>query len=294
MAKKTSSLSGKINRDVFFHTSLDLPRIIEIDLKSLRENPDQPRKTFDEVALKELANSIEQHGLIQPIAVALDPDNEDGYIVVAGERRFRAFKQLGRETIPAIITQGNRDEIALIENLQRENLDPLEEAEALEQIMRRYAYTQSELSKVVAKARNTINEVLRLNTLPQEIKDEYRSRTSDSMASKSALIELTRVKHKGEQLKLWGELKAGATVRTARKARKKRVSPAHTVQMLSIGERFTKRLEKITAQELNSEHFSRLLELQEKIGNLIDLLKNEISPVEPSTSSTSPRMDAKC
>src|SRR5699024_5370746 len=210
------------------------------------ENPDQPRKIFDEAALQELANSIEQHGLIQPIAVALDHENEDSYIVVAGERRFRAFKQLNRETIPAIITQGDRDEIGLSESLQRENRDPLEEAEALEQIMKRYAYSQSELSKVVAKARNTINESLRLNTLPQEIKDEYRSRTSDSMASKSVLIELTRVKHKREQLKLWEELKAGATVRTARKARKKIVLSAHALQILSIGERFTKRLEKIT------------------------------------------------
>ncbi|WP_261771972.1 ParB/RepB/Spo0J family partition protein [Nitrosococcus oceani] len=100
-------------------------------LTNLRENPDQPRKAFDEAALQKLADSIEQHGLIQSITVASDPGNEEGYMVVAGERRFRAFKQLGRETIPAIVTQGNRDEIALIENLQRENLNPLEEAEAL-------------------------------------------------------------------------------------------------------------------------------------------------------------------
>lgn len=279
MAKKTSFLAGKINRSVFFRTSPDLPRIIEVDITSLRENPDQPRKTFDEIALQELAASIEQHGLIQPIAVAPDTENADGYIVVAGERRFRAFRKLGRETIPAIITQGNHDEIALIENLQRENLDPLEEAEALKQIMGRYAYTQAELSKVVGKARNTINELLHLNTLPQEIKDEYRSRTSDSIVSKSALIELTRIRHKEEQLKLWEELKAGATVRAVRKAKQEgtasKILSSPAMQLLSAGERFTKKLEGIAAPDLNNEDFSTLLELRKKIGRSIDTLKEE-------------------
>lgn len=279
MAKKTSFLAGKINRSVFFRTSPDLPRIIEVDITNLRENPDQPRKTFDEIALQELAESIEQHGLIQPIAVAPDAEHQDGYIVVAGERRFRAFKKLGRETIPAIITQGNRDEIALIENLQRENLSPLEEAEALEQIMDRYAYTQIELSKVVGKARNTVNEILRLNTLPQEIKDEYRSRTSDSIVSKSALVELTRIRLKEEQLKLWEELKAGATVRVARKAKQEgtasKILSSPAMQLLSAGERFTKKLEGIAIPDLNNEDFSTLLELRKKIGRLIDTLKEE-------------------
>lgn len=279
MAKKTSFLAGKINRSVFFRTSPDLPRIIEVDITSLRENPDQPRKAFDETALQELADSIEQHGLIQPIAVAPDTENEDSYIVVAGERRFRAFKKLGRETIPAIITQGNRDEIALIENLQRENLNPLEEAEALEQIMGRHAYTQVELSKVIGKARNTVNELLRLNTLPQEVKNEYWSRTSDSEVSKSALIELTRIKNKEEQLRLWEELKAGATVRAARKAKREgatsKTLPSPTIQMLSAGRRFTKKLEGIAGQDLNSEHFSRLLELRERIDRLVNALNAE-------------------
>ncbi|ADE17013.1 parB-like partition protein (plasmid) [Nitrosococcus halophilus Nc 4] len=279
MAKKTSPLAGKINRNVFFHTSLDLPRIIEIDLKNLRENPDQPRKVFDETALQELADSIEQHELIQPIAVAPDPENEDGYIVVAGERRFRAFKQLGRETIPAIVTQGNHDEIALIENLQRVDLNPLEEAEALEQIMDRYDYTQIELSKVIGKARNTVNELLRLNTLPQEIKEEYRSRTSDSVVSKSVLIELTRIKNKDKQLKLWEELKAGATVRVARKAKREgtanKMSSSPAMQLLSAGRRFTKKLEGIAAHDLNNEQFSTLLELREKIDNLINTLEEK-------------------
>ncbi|ADJ29894.1 ParB/RepB/Spo0J family partition protein [Nitrosococcus watsonii] len=279
MAKKISPLAGKINRNVFFHTSLDLPRIIEVDLSNLRENPDQPRKTFDETALQELAASIEQHGLIQPIAVASDPENKEGYMVVAGERRLRAFKRLGRETIPAIVTQGNRDEIALIENLQRENLNPLEEAEALAQIMSRHAYTQNEVSKVIGKARNTVNELLRLNTLPQGIKEEYRSRTSDSGVSKSALIELTRIKNKDEQLNLWEELKAGATVRTARKAKKEEItsktpsSPA--MQLLSAGKVFTKKLAGIAPHELNSEHFYTLLKLREQIDKLINTLEEE-------------------
>ena len=109
MAKrpKTTPLAQKLGRDVFFGTSPDLPRIIEVDLDKLRPNPDQPRQGFNEESIRELADSIDQHGLIQPIAVAKDPDNTEGFIVVAGERRFRAFQQLNRETIPAIITTGS-------------------------------------------------------------------------------------------------------------------------------------------------------------------------------------------
>ena len=183
---KTTALSEKLSRDVFFGTSPNLPRIIEVDLSKLRPNPDQPRRDFNQESLRELADSIAQHGLIQPIAVARDPEDDRRFIIVAGERRFRAFQLLDRETIPAIITSGAPDEIALIENIQRENLHPLDEALALANLMTRHNYTHEEISKVVGKARNTVTELLLLTTLPERIQDECR--TSD-MISKSMLIE---------------------------------------------------------------------------------------------------------
>jgi ParB family transcriptional regulator, chromosome partitioning protein len=216
MAKKTHPmLSEKLSKDVLFGISGDLPRIIEIELDKLRPNPDQPRTNFSEQALQDLAGSIKEHGLIQPIAVVEDPENESGFIIVAGERRYRAYKLLGKETIPAITTSGNPDEIALIENMQREDLSPIEEAEALEKLMARHNYKQEDLAKVIGKARTTVVELLSLNNLPEEIKSECR--TSD-IASKSVLIEIVRLGKPRDQLKFWKGFKKGEkrTVRVAR------------------------------------------------------------------------------
>ena len=116
--------------------------------------------------------------------------------------------QLFQKIQSEIITQGNPDEISLIENIQREDLNPLEEAEALERMMARYHYTQEELGKVIGKAQNTVSETLQLNNLPSLIKEDYR--TSDNRAvSKSALIELTRIKDSDRQQIIWESMKRG-------------------------------------------------------------------------------------
>src|SRR5258706_11905861 len=111
-------LSEKIRPDMF-GASADLPRIIEIDLDQIQFNPDQPRKYFDEQSIAELAASIEAQGLLQPILVKRGAG--ESYIIVAGERRVRAHQKLERATIAAIVTEGDSEEIALIENIQREN-----------------------------------------------------------------------------------------------------------------------------------------------------------------------------
>jgi ParB family chromosome partitioning protein len=206
---------GKQKLDFMFGLSPDMPRIIEIELTKLRPNPDQPRKVFDEEKIKELANSIDQHGLIQPISVVSDPENHDGFMIVAGERRYRAHQHLAKTTIAAIITKGNPDEIALIENIQREDLSPIDQAEGLANMMVKHGYKQEDLAKVIGKARTTVTELLSLNTLPDEIKNECR--TSD-VASKSALIEIVRLGNVEDQLRFWEEMKLGGarTVRAAR------------------------------------------------------------------------------
>jgi ParB family chromosome partitioning protein len=111
-------------RDLLFGAGGKPPKLIELRLDLVRLNPDQPRKTFDEESIAELANSIEQHGLIQPVTVKRVLE-EDAYLLVAGERRYRAIQKLGRKTIAAIITDGNADEITVIENLNARTSNPL-------------------------------------------------------------------------------------------------------------------------------------------------------------------------
>ncbi len=147
----------------------DRQGVEDISINSIRPNPFQPRKDFDEEKIKELAASIQEHGLIQPIVVRA---KGDFYELIAGERRWRAIKMLGRQTIPAIIkeyTDGQMLEIALIENLQREDLNPIEEASAYRTLMEEFNLTQEELSNRIGKSRSVIANTLRLLNLPAEV-----------------------------------------------------------------------------------------------------------------------------
>ena len=143
--------------------------VYEIDLDKIFANPNQPRKAFDEGALKELADSISVHGVITPIVL-----NRDGnkYMIIAGERRYRASKLAGKKTIPAIIRDYDErqvKEISLIENLQREDLNPIEAAVAMQQLMKDYNMTQEELSGRIGKSRSAIANTIRLLTLSAEV-----------------------------------------------------------------------------------------------------------------------------
>jgi len=274
---KPSSLRGKLRPDVFFGTSADLPRIIEIDLDKIRQNPDQPRKMFNAETLRELASSIEKHGLIQPITVKRD-EGEDSFLLVAGERRYRAHMLLERGTIPAIVTEGNPEEISLIENIQREDLNALETAEALQQMIERYRYTQEELGKVIGKAQNTVSEFLKLNSLPQLIKEEYRTSDNSAVITKSVLVEITRVKTLEEQLHLWETVKKGGlTVRLTR-SQKAGAPTSYTKspidQSLFAGRKFLRKLAELRAEDISSDHVAatELLALRRQLDAIIDNL----------------------
>jgi ParB family chromosome partitioning protein len=275
---RPSTLRGKLSRSMFFDTSLDLPRIVEVDLDRLTPNPDQPRKTFDEASLRDLAASIERHGLIQPVTVKEAAD--DRYILVAGERRYRAHQLLGRTTIAAIVTQGNPDEIALIENLQREDLNPIEAAEALATLMERHRYSQKDLGRTIGKNRVTVNELLRLNTLPQKIKEECR--TSDTLR-KSVLIELARLDQENEQLRLWEAIKSGQllTVRAAREHKTTPRPPKPTFdQAVANGRRFILALRVLAKSEeaLAETDHRKLLDLYEEMGLALSRLGTGARP----------------
>jgi len=145
--------------------------IIDINLSDLRANPYQPRKVFNDEALNDLAESIKEHGVFQPIIVK---KSIKGYEIIAGERRVRASKLAGLEKIPAIIRNLNDEqmmEIALLENLQRENLSSIEEAVAYKSMIEKLNLTQEELSKKVGKSRSHITNILGLLRLPKEVQE---------------------------------------------------------------------------------------------------------------------------
>ncbi|WP_106769589.1 ParB/RepB/Spo0J family partition protein [Paenibacillus faecalis] len=164
-------------------------KVVEIPLSQLRANPYQPRKTFNEEAIQELAESIRQHGVIQPIIVR---SVLKGYEIIAGERRFRASQYCGKATIPAVVRPFSDQqvmEIALIENLQRENLNAMEIAVAYQGLMEQFSLTQEELSLKVGKSRSHIANFLRLLSLPEEVKENV-SRGTLSMGHARAIVGL--------------------------------------------------------------------------------------------------------
>lgn len=145
--------------------------VSELKINDIEPNREQPRKQFDQEKLKSLAESIKQHGVVQPIIVK---KTETGYSIIAGERRWRSAKIAGLKTIPAIIKDiSTREimEIALIENLQREDLNPVEEAEAYQKLMDEHGLTQESLSKIVGKSRAAIANSVRLLSLTDKVKE---------------------------------------------------------------------------------------------------------------------------
>ncbi len=143
------------------------PKEVEIGL--IDRNPDQPRTIFDEDALNELANSIKVHGVIQPIIVK---EVNGRYVIIAGERRWRASRLAGLKTIPCVIknyTEQEISEIAIIENLQREDLNPIESAKAIKNLINQYHLTQDEVADKIGKSRPAVANTLRLLTLPEQI-----------------------------------------------------------------------------------------------------------------------------
>ncbi len=178
----------------------DDDKVIEIDLKQLRANPYQPRTTFQDESIRELAESIRQHGVIQPIIVRTVLK---GYEIIAGERRCRASQLCGNTTIPAVVrnfTDQQVMEIALIENLQREDLNAIELAVAYQAIMDKFDLTQEELSLKVGKSRSHIANFLRLLSLPADIKDSV-SRGTISMGHARALVGVKEDKVRKELAK---------------------------------------------------------------------------------------------
>ncbi|MGY3767048.1 ParB/RepB/Spo0J family partition protein [Vagococcus vulneris] len=167
-----------------------LEEVMKLPLTELRPNPYQPRKVFDDKALTELADSIKQSGVFQPIIVR--KSSIKGYEIIAGERRFRASKIAGQETIPAIVREFDEAQmmqIAVLENLQREDLSPMEEAEAYDMLMKNLKLTQNDLASQLGKSRSYIANYLRLLSLPAVVRDLVQNE-SLSMGQARTLLGL--------------------------------------------------------------------------------------------------------
>ena len=177
MENKSTKRTNRLGRGLSalipdISTEIDKKDIITIDLKNIYPNQDQPRRVFDEEKIKILSESIKNYGVLQPIV--LKPDDKGKYMIIAGERRYRASKLARKTDIPAVIKDiPMKDimEIALIENLQREELNPIEEALAYRSLINNYDVTQEEISEAVGKSRPHITNTLRLLNLPQKIMD---------------------------------------------------------------------------------------------------------------------------
>jgi ParB family transcriptional regulator, chromosome partitioning protein len=178
--------------------------LIEVPIDQIEVNPNQPRKVFDFTALDELAASIRSSGVIQPIIVRRLAGS---YQLIAGERRWRAARQAGLERIPAIVrdaTDAQSIELALVENLLREDLNPIEAAQAYQKLLAEFGWTQEELAQRIGKDRTSIANCLRLLRLPEEIQTDLRSGRL-TMGHARALLALTSV---AEQLQLRDEILA--------------------------------------------------------------------------------------
>lgn len=172
MAKKMSGLGKGLGALMLENATDEMLSANELPINEIVPNRDQPRKTFDETALAELAESIKQHGVLQPLLVR--PLAAGGYQLVAGERRWRACRMAGLTQVPVVIkelTDTETMEIAIIENLQREDLNPIEEAEGLQALIDKCGYTQEEVAASVGKSRPAIANSLRLLRLPEEVRE---------------------------------------------------------------------------------------------------------------------------
>lgn len=146
--------------------------IKDVPISVIKANPYQPRTRFDEEKLKELANSIAEHGIIQPIIVSSEPD---GYVLVAGERRLRAAQIIGLEKIPCLIKEAdpeNKIKLALVENLQRDDLNPIDEANAYQCLVDEFGFTQEKIAKTLGKSRSAVANTMRLLSLPSDVRKE--------------------------------------------------------------------------------------------------------------------------
>lgn len=219
MAKKPSGLGRGID-SIFLDNSVEAENsVTTVRISQIEARSDQPRKTFEGEGLAQLADSIKAHGILQPILVR--PSGSGYYQIIAGERRFRAAKMAGLSEVPVLVTEADDEttaQIALIENVQRENLNPLEEAMAYKDLSENYGFTQEKLSEKIGKSRSAIANAMRLLDLPDEVLAMLR----DSKISAGHARALLGLKDENDVIFLARKIESdGLSVRAVENAVKK-------------------------------------------------------------------------
>ena len=187
--------------------------LYDLNIADLQPDPEQPRKYFDEQALAELKTSIEKHGVLQPVLVRQSTDG--ALLLVSGERRYQASMLAGCLTIPTVFTTGEPAELSIVENLLRENMTAIEEAEAIEKLRALHNYELSDLTTVLGKSVSTLSKILSLNKLPAEVKNDCRN---DPKAGRSILVLIAKQKTPEKMTALYDKYKeSGLTVGEIRK-----------------------------------------------------------------------------
>ena len=248
-------------------------KLYTINISDLNADPNQPRKYMDTTAHNELTASIQQHGILEP--VLFRQDENAALFIVAGERRFAAAQNAGLTTVPAIFIEGNHAEISLVENLLRQDLTAVEEAEALKGLMDVQQYTQEQLSSIIGKAASTISEILSLNKLPQEVRDECRS---DPAISKNILIEIAKSKQQRGMLSLYNKYKTQKLSKQQIKQQRKREvkSPSETV--LTVMTDLTEKIYKLEITQLSDADKETL---RQALSVLTEVVERKLSGEAP-------------
>lgn len=252
--------------------------VVELKITDIESNEKQPRKIFDDEALRNLADSISEHGVVQPIIVR---KVENGYQIVAGERRWRASRLVGKKTIPAIIKDYSNIEvmeIALIENIQREDLNPIEEAAAYKSLLEEYNMTQEDIAKRISKSRPAIANSLRLLSLQEPIKNlVIEGKISAGHARALLAIEDEKKQLEIAQSIIEKQLNVRAIESIATKNKKEqKPKPKKDIEILELEERLKRQLGtkvtilhkdskgKIEIEYYSNDDLERILELLEK------------------------------
>jgi ParB family transcriptional regulator, chromosome partitioning protein len=238
-------------------------KLYQLPLNDILTDPNQPRKVMEAPALDELAASIGKHGILEPILFRRHDDGN--LIVVAGERRIAAARKAGLSFVPAIYIEGNCSEIALVENLLRQDLTAVEEAEALQRLMEQQKYTHEQLSGVIGKARTTISDILLINRLPQEIRDDCRG---NRLISKKILIEIARKKQERAMFTAYNSYKRKH--QEAKNVRREKSSVNSATLFIAMGVMADRLQNKLSNSDMTGCDEEGVNQLHSKLVNLKD------------------------